>query len=83
MSNEEILLDFGGAIKHFLKEKGMSQGDLYRATTLERTYITRLVGNKIVYPRRETLEKITKALDLNLDEFISMACQLNNKKNKD
>ena len=76
----EAILNIGGAIKHFLKEKGMSQGDLYRATTLERTYITRLVGNKIVYPRRETLEKITKALNIDLDDLISMACKLNSKK---
>jgi len=76
MPNGEALIDVGGAIKYFLAEKKMTQGDLYRATGLERSYISRLVNNEFMYPRRETIEKIVKALDVSMDDFINRACKI-------
>jgi len=76
MSASEPLLNFGKAISYFLEEKGMSQGDIMRATGLERAYISKLVNNGISYPRKETIEKIAGALGVSAEEIIHKACHL-------
>ena len=76
MSSKEPLLNIGGAIRFFLEEKGMSQGDVMRATGMERAYISKLINNGIAYPRKDTIEKIAKALGVSTEEIIHKACHL-------
>jgi len=76
MSFKEPLLNIGGAIRYFLEEKGMSQGDVMRATGMERAYISKLINNGISYPRKETIEKIASALGISAEDIIHKACHL-------
>jgi len=70
---EPQLFDFGWSLRFWMKERGMSQGDIMRATGLERSYISRLATNKVKYPRFETVEKIARALSVSLHDFMSVA----------
>jgi transcriptional regulator with XRE-family HTH domain len=71
------LVNFGKAMKVLRKEKGMTQGDIYRATKLERSYISRLECGKIIYPRIETVAKIASAFGISVIEFLKYAIDHN------
>ena len=59
----------GENIKRIRTEKGMSQGDICRATGADRAYISNIEsGNK--NPTLETLAKIADALDVKIDELL-------------
>lgn len=68
-----ILIDFGGAMKRIRERKGLTQGDIFRATGLERSYLSKFENNKIPYPRFNTVARIARALDVLLPEFIREA----------
>jgi transcriptional regulator with XRE-family HTH domain len=54
-----------------LREKHrMTQGDIVRATGLERSYVSNLEAGKIKYPRINTLYKIAAAFGLKLSDLI-------------
>jgi len=70
---DEILVDFGGAMKRIRERKGMTQGDVFRQSGLERSYLSKFENNKIPYPRIRTVYRIAQALTVSLDEFIKEA----------
>lgn len=69
---EKIDLDFPKAMKTLRKKKKMTQGDIYRATGLERSYVSRIESGEFI-PKIHTFLKICKALDVSANEFLSYA----------
>lgn len=57
-------------MKELRAKKGMTQGDIVRATGFERSYVSSLEGGKIKHPRIHTIDKIAKAFGMKLSEFI-------------
>ncbi|OGY86394.1 MAG: DNA-binding protein [Candidatus Kerfeldbacteria bacterium RIFOXYA2_FULL_38_24] len=56
-------------IKRIRTEKNMTQGDLCRATGLDRSYVSNIEsGNK--NPTLATIEKIARALSTSIDELL-------------
>ena len=72
-TEDEILIDFGGAMKRIRERKGMTQGDVFRQSGLERSYLSKFENNKIPYPRIKTVYRIAQALTVSLDDFIKEA----------
>ena len=68
-----ILIDLGGAMKRLREKRGITQGDIFRDTMLERSYLSKFENNKIPYPRIETIHKIAEAIGVSLDEFVREA----------
>src|SRR5450631_4745511 len=65
-----IAMSIGGTIRAYRLQKGMSQGDIEKRTGLLRCYLSR-VENGHTVPSLETLQKIARALDLQLSEFFA------------
>ena len=65
-----IAINIGTTIRGYRLQKGMSQGDIEKRTGLLRCYLSR-VENGHTVPSLETLQKIAKALDLQLAEFFA------------
>src|ERR1700748_2485 len=63
-------INIGVTIRGFRLQKGLSQGDIEKRTGLLRCYLSR-VENGHTVPSLETLQKIAKALDLQLSEFFA------------
>ena len=63
-------MNIGTTIRGYRLQKGMSQGDIEKKTGLLRCYLSR-VENGHTVPSLETLQKIAKALDLQLSEFFA------------
>jgi len=57
-------------LKELRKKNKMSQGDVCRATGLERSYISALENKKISYPRLYTIHKLAKAFNMTISEFL-------------
>jgi transcriptional regulator with XRE-family HTH domain len=70
MDDETISMNIGNTIRGFRLQKGMSQGDIEKKTGLLRCYLSR-VENGHTVPSLETLQKIARALDLQLSEFFA------------
>jgi transcriptional regulator with XRE-family HTH domain len=68
--NDSISLNIGTTIRGYRLQKGMSQGDIEKKTGLLRCYLSR-VENGHTVPSLETLQKIARALDLQLSEFFA------------
>jgi transcriptional regulator with XRE-family HTH domain len=68
--DETISMNIGTTIRGFRLQKGMSQGDIEKKTGLLRCYLSR-VENGHTVPSLETLQKIARALDLQLSEFFA------------
>lgn len=62
--------NIGTTIRAYRLQKGMSQGDIEKRTGLLRCYLSR-VENGHTVPSLETLQKIARALDLQLSEFFA------------
>ena len=62
--------NIGSTIRAYRLQKGMSQGDIEKRTGLLRCYLSR-VENGHTVPSLETLQKIARALDLQLSEFFA------------
>src|SRR6201991_224099 len=65
-----ISMNIGITIRDYRLQKGMSQGDIEKRTGLLRCYLSR-VENGHTVPSLETLQKIARALDLQLAEFFA------------
>ncbi len=65
-----ISMNIGTTIRGYRLQKGMSQGDIEKRTGLLRCYLSR-VENGHTVPSLETLQKIARALDLQLSEFFT------------
>src|SRR6266581_1585964 len=65
-----ISINIGTTIRGYRLQKGMSQGDIEKRTGLLRCYLSR-VENGHTVPSLETLQKIARALDLQLAQFFS------------
>lgn len=65
-----IAMNIGNTIRGYRLQKGMSQGDIEKRTGLLRCYLSR-VENGHTVPSLETLQKIARALDLQLAEFFA------------
>ncbi|HEX7158831.1 MAG TPA: helix-turn-helix transcriptional regulator [Edaphobacter sp.] len=65
-----IAVNIGTTIRGYRLQKGMSQGDIEKKTGLLRCYLSR-VENGHTVPSLETLQKIARALDLQLAEFFA------------
>src|SRR6201987_2547928 len=65
-----ISINIGTTIRGYRLQKGMSQGDIEKGTGLLRGYLSR-VENGHTVPSLETLQKIARALDLQLSEFFA------------
>src|ERR1700719_3212658 len=63
-------MNIGETIRNYRLQKGMSQGDIEKRTGLLRCYLSR-VENGHTVPSLETLQKIARALDLQLSEFFA------------
>src|ERR1700712_934601 len=66
----QLSLNIGTTIRGFRLQRGMSQGDIEKKTGLLRCYLSR-VENGHTVPSLETLQKIARALDLQLSEFFA------------
>jgi transcriptional regulator with XRE-family HTH domain len=60
---------FAANMKRIREEQEMSQGDIFRATKIERAYISNLEAGK-QNPTLETIEKIATALGFSADELL-------------
>ncbi len=67
---ENLSKNIGSTIRSYRLQKGMSQGDIEKRTGLLRCYLSR-VENGHTVPSLETLQKIARALDLQLSEFFA------------
>ena len=65
-----ISMNIGTTIRGYRLQKGMSQGDIEKRTGLLRCYLSR-VENGHTVPSLEPLQKIARALDLQLSEFFA------------
>jgi transcriptional regulator with XRE-family HTH domain len=65
-----LTINIGTTIRGYRLQKGMSQGDIEKRTGLLRCYLSR-VENGHTVPSLETLQKIARALDLQLSEFFA------------
>ncbi len=63
-------MNIGATIRTHRLQKGMSQGDIEKRTGLLRCYLSR-VENGHTVPSLETLQKIARALDLQLAQFFA------------
>lgn len=63
-------MNIGTTIRGYRLQRGMSQGDIEKKTGLLRCYLSR-VENGHTVPSLETLQKIARALDLQLSEFFA------------
>ena len=57
-------------LKELRAKKGMTQGDIVRATGPERSYVSNLEAGKIKHPRVHTVDKIAMAFGMKLSELI-------------
>ncbi len=67
--NSKAVKKFSKNMKEIREAKGMSQGDIFRATKIERAYISNLESGK-QNPTLETIEKIAKTLGVGVDELL-------------
>jgi transcriptional regulator with XRE-family HTH domain len=65
----KISKKLGNNLKKIRLEKGMSQGDICRATGMDRGYISRVESGQ-KNPTISNLEKIAKALKISPDELL-------------
>jgi len=60
---------FAKNMKKLREAKGMSQGDIHRATGIDRAYISNLEAGK-QNPTLETIAKIAEALGVSSDQLL-------------
>ena len=67
---EEMKADISERIKHYRKEKGMTQDDLARKANIKYSTLAKLESKHVVNPRMETLIKIAEGLEITIDDLI-------------
>lgn len=65
-----VSMNIGTTIREYRLQKGLSQGDIEKRTGLLRCYLSR-VENGHTVPSLDTLQKIARALDLQLSQFFA------------
>ncbi len=70
VDHNSISMNIGTTIRGYRLQRGMSQGDIEKKTGMLRCYLSR-VENGHTVPSLETLQKIARALDLQLSEFFA------------
>ncbi len=65
-----ISMNIGTTIREYRLQRNMSQGDIEKRTGLLRCYLSR-VENGHTVPSLDTLQKIARALDLQLSQFFA------------
>ena len=65
-----ISTNIGTTIREYRLQRNMSQGDIEKRTGLLRCYLSR-VENGHTVPSLDTLQKIARALDLQLSQFFA------------
>ena len=63
-------MDFGKKLKKLLKEKDMTQTDLANKINISHPVISRWIKGHSNNPKMETLEKIAKALNVDVRYFV-------------
>ena len=66
--SSKVVKKFAENMKRIREEKGMSQGDIFRATKIDRAYICNLEKGKQNLTL-ETIEKIAKALGVEIGDL--------------
>ncbi len=66
---ETEIQKFANNMRKIRELKGMSQGDIFRATEIDRAYISNLEAGK-QNPTLETIGKIAKALGVKSDRLL-------------
>jgi transcriptional regulator with XRE-family HTH domain len=67
--NSKAVKKFAENMKKIREAKGITQGDIFRATKIERAYVSNLESGK-QNPTLETIEKIAKTLGVGIDELL-------------
>jgi transcriptional regulator with XRE-family HTH domain len=67
---KEVGLALAFCMKKLRSKHNMTQGDIVRATGLERGYISNLEAGKIKHPRIETIAKIADAFGMKFSDFV-------------
>src|SRR6202051_2208945 len=70
MHRARLRMVIGDRLREIREAKNLSQGDIEKRTGLLRCYLSR-VENGHTVPSLETLQKIARALDLQLSEFFA------------
>ena len=65
-----VSMNIGTTIREYRLQRNMSQGDIEKRTGLLRCYLSR-VENGHTVPSLDTLQKIARALDLQLSQFFA------------
>lgn len=60
----------GDNVKKFRKKKGLTQDGLARKADIPYTTLTKLESNVVKKPSVQTVAKIAKALNVNMEELI-------------
>ena len=58
-------------LKKLREKRGMTQGDIYRATGLDRSYVSSLERGEIPYPRLNMIYRIAAAFNMTCSEFVA------------
>jgi len=66
-------LNIGKALRKIRKERSISQGDIYRATGIERSHISKIESGEIKDPKLSTMFRICNAIGMKVSEFIQYA----------
>lgn len=64
--------NIGKAIKSLRKKRNKSQGDIFRATGIERNYISKIENGKIE-PKLKTIYKLAAFFGMTISEFLKYA----------
>ena len=70
---QKVDLNFSKALRSVREKKGLSQGDVFRRSGVERTYISRIEQGLIVDPRISTVVILARALGVSVDELVREA----------
>jgi len=63
--------DIARAINLLLEKNGMTQADLTREAKYERSYVSKIATGGVRYPRLDTMQRISRVFDMDVDEFLA------------
>jgi transcriptional regulator with XRE-family HTH domain len=62
-------MDFSGAARRLMRERGLSQAELSRKSGLSTAYVSQMVNGKVKDPSLRKAWAISDALGVSLDDF--------------
>ena len=68
-------MTFAQALKRAMKDRGIKQVDICRATGLSDAYVSMLVNGRVEDPKWSTAEQVIHALGMSLDEFSKLKAE--------